>query len=105
MLSNRNSLIEKGGIVLKGHDNSSLEIQNENNFKSLLNLVHFALEMNSEFLGFFWNIWFILKKEVFKKKKLHFVGLVDFWWAFIEWCYRDISETERLDGEDVEFSF
>lgn len=53
MLSNRHSLVEKGGIVLKGHDNSSLEIQNENNFKSLPNLVHFALEMNSEFLWFF----------------------------------------------------
>lgn len=52
MLTNRNSLVDKGGIVLKGHDNSSLEIQKEN-FRSLLNLVHFALEMNSEFLGLF----------------------------------------------------
>ena len=52
MLSNRNSLVDTGGIVLKGHD-SSLEIQKENTFRSLLNLVHFALEMNSEFLGFF----------------------------------------------------
>lgn len=52
MLSSRISLFDKEGIVLKGHD-SSLEIQIENNFRSLLNLVPFGLEMNSEFLGFF----------------------------------------------------
>lgn len=52
MLSSRISLFDKEGIVLKGHD-SSLEIQIENNFRSLLNLVPFGLEMNSEFLGVF----------------------------------------------------
>lgn len=45
MLSCRNSLGDKEGIVLRRHD-SSLEIQRGNKLKSLLNLVHFTLEMN-----------------------------------------------------------
>lgn len=61
MSSSRNSWRDKEGIVLKGHD-CSLEIQNENKFRSLLNVGHFGLEMNSEFLGFFWNV------NVFQKK-------------------------------------
>lgn len=58
MSSSRNSLGDKEGIVLKGHD-CSLQIQRENKFRSLLNLVHFDLEMNSEFLGFFWSMTYL----------------------------------------------
>lgn len=56
MLSCRNSLGDQEGIVLRRHSNSSLEIQKGNKFRSLLNLVYFSLEINSELLGFFRTI-------------------------------------------------
>lgn len=66
MSSSRNSLGDKEGIVLKGHD-CSLEIQRENKLRSLLTLVRFSLEMNSQFLGFFWNMQLISKIKAFQK--------------------------------------
>lgn len=66
MSSSRNSLGDKEGIVLKGHD-CSLEIQRENKLRSLLTLVRFGLEMNSQFLGFFWNMQLISKIKAFQK--------------------------------------
>lgn len=66
MSSSRNSLGDKEGIVLKGHD-WSLEVQRENKLRSLLTLVRFGLEMNSQFLGFFWNMQLISKIKAFQK--------------------------------------